>query len=98
MRVYTAQMMQPDSTVYNITYAFRTKDINKKQLEKAVNQLIERHESLRTRFENRDGEIVQIIEEKAEEAANLYGDAAKAADAATIATTSESFFWSCRFS
>ena len=66
MRVYTAQMMQPDSTMYNITYAFKTDELNKSLLEKAVNRLIARHESLRTRFENRDGEIMQIIEEYAE--------------------------------
>ena len=66
MRAYTAQMMQPDSTMYNITYAFRAEQLNKTLLERAVNRLIERHESLRTRFENRDGEIMQIIEERAE--------------------------------
>ncbi len=64
MRVYTAQMLKPDSTMYNVTFAFRTKELDKVQLEKAVNRLIERHESLRTHLENRDGEIVQVIEEK----------------------------------
>ncbi|MBQ3135946.1 MAG: amino acid adenylation domain-containing protein [Clostridia bacterium] len=66
LRVYTAQMMKPDSMMYNVTFAFRTENPDKKQLEKAVNGLIERHESLRTRFENINGEIMQIIEEKAE--------------------------------
>lgn len=66
MRVYTAQIMKPDSTMYNITYAFKTDNVDKAQLEKAVNELIERHESLRIHFENREGQIVQVIDEKAE--------------------------------
>ena len=63
MRVYTAQMLKPDSTMYNVTYGFRTENVDKVQLEKAINKLIERHESLRTHFENRDGQIVQVIDE-----------------------------------
>ena len=66
MRVYTAQIMKPDSPHYNITYAFKTEGVDRNRLEEAVNKLIERHESLRTRFENREGQIVQVIEEKAE--------------------------------
>ena len=66
LRVYTAQMLKPDSTMYNVTFAFRTDKVDKGQLEKTINGLIERHEILRTRFENRNGQIVQIIEEKAE--------------------------------
>ncbi|MBR3948451.1 MAG: amino acid adenylation domain-containing protein, partial [Clostridia bacterium] len=65
MRVYTAQMLAPESTHYNVTYAFKAENIDMSRLEKAVNKLIERHESLRTHFENRNGEIVQVIEEKA---------------------------------
>ena len=65
IRVYTSQMLAPESTLYNIAYAFKVSKIDKNKLEVAVNKLIERHESLRTRFEIRDGEIVQIIEEEA---------------------------------
>ncbi|MEE1320531.1 MAG: amino acid adenylation domain-containing protein, partial [Acutalibacteraceae bacterium] len=66
MRIYTAQMMKPDSAHYNIPAAFNVEEINHEKLEEALNKLIERHESLRTRFENRNGQIVQIIEDKAE--------------------------------
>lgn len=65
MRVYTSQIMKPDSPHYNIPSVFKVKELDAERLEKAVNNLIERHESLRTRFENRDGQIVQVIEEKA---------------------------------
>ncbi|MBO5934295.1 MAG: amino acid adenylation domain-containing protein [Clostridia bacterium] len=65
MRVYTAQMMKSDSTLYNITYAFRTENVDREKLEKAVNNLIARHESLRTHFENIDGVIHQVIDENA---------------------------------
>ncbi len=65
MRVYTAQMLSPGSTMYNVTFAFRMEEVNKEQLEKTINKLIERHESLRTRFENKNGQIVQIIEKEA---------------------------------
>ncbi|MBO5937117.1 MAG: amino acid adenylation domain-containing protein, partial [Clostridia bacterium] len=66
MRVYTAQMMKPDSPHYNIPSAFRTEVLCPERLEAAINMLIDRHESLRTRFENKDGHILQIIEDKAE--------------------------------
>ena len=65
MRIYTAQMLDEGSTLYNIPYAFRTECVDEEKLEKAINRLVERHESLRTHFENRNGEIVQIIDEKA---------------------------------
>lgn len=65
MRVYTSQFMKPDSAHYNIPYAFKVEELDADRLQKAINKLVERHESFRTRFENRDGQIVQIIEEKA---------------------------------
>ncbi|MBR2418601.1 MAG: amino acid adenylation domain-containing protein, partial [Clostridia bacterium] len=66
MRVYTAQMMNQESTLYNIPYLFKVSSIDKVKLQKAVNKLIERHESFRTHFENRNGEIVQVIDEQTE--------------------------------
>ncbi|MBO7319604.1 MAG: amino acid adenylation domain-containing protein, partial [Clostridia bacterium] len=66
MRVYTAQMLAADSPLYNVTYAFKTDNIDTDRLEEAVNKLIERHESLRTHFENRNGQIVQVIDETSE--------------------------------
>ena len=66
MRVYTAQMLAPESTLYNISYAFKVSGVNKNNLETAVNKLIDRHESLRTHFEAKDGVICQVIDESAE--------------------------------
>lgn len=67
MRVYTAQSMQSDSTTYNVPYAFKTKEkIDIERLQTAVNKLIERHEILRTCFENKEGKIIQIIHDAVE--------------------------------
>ncbi len=65
MRVYTAQIVNPNATHYNITYAFKVNSVNKEKLENAVNKLIERHDSLRTHFESIDGVIHQVIDENA---------------------------------
>ncbi|MBR3868924.1 MAG: amino acid adenylation domain-containing protein [Clostridia bacterium] len=66
MRVYTAQFMSPETPLYNIPNVFRVEELDAEKLETALNKLIERHEALKTRFENKAGQIVQIIEEKAE--------------------------------
>lgn len=65
MRVYTAQSMNADSTMYNVPYVFRTKEVEVDRLQKAINALLERHEILRTCFENKDGTIIQVVDEKA---------------------------------
>ncbi len=65
MRVYTAQIIKPDATHYNITYAFKVKSVDKDRLENAVNKLIARHDSLRTHFESIDGKTYQVIDDKA---------------------------------
>ncbi len=74
MRVYTAQKVKSDAVHYNITYAFNTMDIDRERLEKAVNMLIDRHDSLRTRFESIDGVIHQVIEEKASVTVDILSD------------------------
>ena len=66
MRVYTSQIMAEDSAHYNIPYAFKVDKPNIGKLQDAVNHLIERHESLRTHFENINGKIYQVIEDSAE--------------------------------
>lgn len=65
MRVYTAQSMNSDSTLYNIPYIFKVEELDIDRLQNAINNLIKRHESLRTHFENQDGQIMQIIDESA---------------------------------
>lgn len=62
VRVYTAQAMA-GGTAYNVPYAFRVEHLDPAKLQTAVSKLVERHESLRTRFENWDGQIMQIVED-----------------------------------
>ena len=66
MRVYTAQSMNSDSTIYNVPYVFKVDSVDIDRLQNAVDQLIARHETLRTHFENKDGNIIQIINDSAE--------------------------------
>ena len=65
MRVYTAQSMQENSTLYNIPYCFKTENLDVDKLQNAINKLIERHKILRTHFENKDGHIIQVINDTA---------------------------------
>ncbi|MBR3596878.1 MAG: amino acid adenylation domain-containing protein [Clostridia bacterium] len=65
MRVYTAQSKNSDSTLYNIPYVFKVESLDVERLQIAINKLIERHESLRTHFENQNGHIMQVIDETA---------------------------------
>ena len=73
MRVYTAQSMNSDSTTYNVPYVFKVDDVDIDRLQNAVNKLIARHESLRTHFENKDGNIIQIINDSAECTVEILG-------------------------
>ena len=66
MRVYTAQSMNSDSTTYNVPYVFKVDRVDIDRLQNAVNSIIARHESLRTHFENKDGNIIQVINDIAE--------------------------------
>lgn len=66
MRVYTAQSMQDGTTTYNVPYIFETSEvIDVCRLQNAVDRLIDRYEILRTHFENKDGTIIQVIDDNA---------------------------------
>ena len=65
MRIYTSQIMSPESVHYNIVAAFKAEELDVERLQNAVNGLIARHEGLRTSFENRDGQVVQVINDEA---------------------------------
>jgi amino acid adenylation domain-containing protein len=61
-RLWFLDRMDPGTPVYNITGAFRLKgDVNTAALEMAFQEIVRRHESLRTCFAERDGVPVQVI-------------------------------------
>ena len=62
-RLWFLEQFQPGSPLYNIPIAARLEGpLDAAVLEQAVNQIICRHEILRTRFDLHNGEPVQIVE------------------------------------
>ena len=62
-RIYTAQAIQ-GGTAYNVTFAFRVKHLEPDRLQKAIQAMVDRYEILRTRFEERNGCLMQLIEQQ----------------------------------
>jgi amino acid adenylation domain-containing protein len=63
-RMWFLNLLEPESAYYNVPLAMRlTGRLDTDALEKAINEVIRRHEVLRTTFENRDGDAVQVIHE-----------------------------------
>ncbi|NKF08878.1 AMP-binding protein, partial [Clostridium gasigenes] len=61
-RIYSIQEFEKESIAYNMPFIFKVEGgVNKEKYEQIFEKLIKRHESLRTYFENRDGEFVQKI-------------------------------------
>ncbi len=61
-RLYILDQMEEISTGYNIPRAIMVKGaLDRERLEQSINDLIKRHETLRTSFETIEGEIVQIV-------------------------------------
>lgn len=61
-RLWFLHQLEPDGFAYNLPRAFRLSGLlNLAALEQALNEIIRRHESLRTTFDNAQGEPVQII-------------------------------------
>ena len=61
-RLWFLEQFQPGSPLYNIPIAARLEGpLDAAVLEQAVNQIIRRHEILRTRFDLHNGEPVQIV-------------------------------------
>ncbi len=59
--VYIIQTMQPDSTAYNMPYAVELDSVDHTALERALQSLVQRHETLRTAFSEQGGEYLQTI-------------------------------------
>ena len=63
-RLWFFDQLQPGSPIYNLPGGVRLKGVfNPSAFEQAMTELVRRHESLRTTFQMRDGEPVQVIEE-----------------------------------
>lgn len=61
-RLWFIQQLEPDNVAYNIALALRlTGRLNIPTLEKAFNEILRRHEILRTTFRNTDSHPVQVI-------------------------------------
>ena len=61
-RLWFLDQYEPNSSVYNIPSALRLRgSLNIGALEQSLNEIIRRHESLRTTFSMVDGEPVQVI-------------------------------------
>ncbi|WP_414513679.1 amino acid adenylation domain-containing protein [Nostoc sp. PCC 9305] len=61
-RLWFIEQLQPDSTIYNFPMVLRLNgQLNVEALEQSINEIIKRHEILRTTFNILDGQPVQII-------------------------------------
>ncbi|HET9714224.1 MAG TPA: amino acid adenylation domain-containing protein, partial [Pyrinomonadaceae bacterium] len=61
-RLWFLDKLEPDSPFYNLHRAVRfSGELNVQALERAFNEVVQRHESLRTTFQNNGDEVVQII-------------------------------------
>jgi amino acid adenylation domain-containing protein/non-ribosomal peptide synthase protein (TIGR01720 family) len=61
-RLWFLQQLEPDNPFYNIPSALRLRgSLNIPILESCFNQIIQRHEILRTKFSSIDGQPIQII-------------------------------------
>ncbi|OJG55910.1 amino acid adenylation domain-containing protein [Enterococcus haemoperoxidus] len=64
-RIYTIEQVQGESITYNIPIAFQlSRPIDLEKLTRSLNELIKRHQVLRTYFEMIDGKFGQIVEEE----------------------------------
>jgi amino acid adenylation domain-containing protein len=62
-RLWFLDQLEPQNPLYNVPYIMRLQGPMKAGvLEESLNEILQRHESLRTRFEGSDGEPVQVIE------------------------------------
>ncbi len=61
-RIWFVSQLEPDSAVYNIPLLLKFEgELNTKALEHALNEIVKRHETLRTTFSEIKGELSQIV-------------------------------------
>jgi len=61
-RFFNLQKLNPADAFYNVPFVFRLSgDLNVDLLRTAFNEIVKRHENLRTTLEERGGELVQVI-------------------------------------
>src|ERR1700754_1194522 len=66
-RLWFLEQMDPGSPAYNICGAIRLRgELNLQALQQALQDVIERHESLRTSFTEVDGKPMQVVTENVE--------------------------------
>jgi acyl transferase domain-containing protein len=62
-RLWFIYQLAPDSSVYNLGDAIRMSgQLNIEVLERSLNEIVRRHEALRTRFVSRNGQPTQVVE------------------------------------
>ncbi|MET0399177.1 MAG: non-ribosomal peptide synthase/polyketide synthase, partial [Longimicrobiaceae bacterium] len=61
-RLWLADRLHPGSAAYNMPYRLRLRGaLDEAALRRSLDALVERHETLRTTFEERDGAAVQVV-------------------------------------
>ncbi|WPC06497.1 amino acid adenylation domain-containing protein [Pseudomonas benzenivorans] len=62
-RLWLVAQLEPDSSAYHMVGAFRLEgELKREALLGALGLIVERHEALRTRFAERDGQLCQLID------------------------------------
>jgi amino acid adenylation domain-containing protein len=63
-RLWFLDLLEPNNAAYNMAIAFRLNgDLNEEALHRSLQEIIQRHEILRTTFESKDGIPIQVIHE-----------------------------------
>lgn len=71
-RLWFLDQLEPNTALYNVPRALRLKgNLNVEALQQAFDKLVERHETVRARFEFIDGEVRQVIDPDARVAVTL---------------------------
>ena len=61
-RLWFLDQLMPGTTLFNLTFACRIREpVDEAVLERSLNEIVRRHESLRTSFESRSGEPFQVV-------------------------------------